>query len=31
MNIFDIKNNRVTSRIVVKFIEDYESSHREEI
>ena len=31
MNIFDIKNNRVTPRIVVKFIEDYESSHREEI
>lgn len=31
MNIVDIKNNEATQKTVVKFIEDYELSHSEEI
>ncbi|CCY71428.1 unknown [Clostridium sp. CAG:921] len=31
MNIIDIKNNEITPKTVVKFIEDYESTHSEEV
>lgn len=31
MNIVDIKNNEATQKTVVKFIEDYELSHSEEV